>query len=155
MPHLLFDALSNAIEQAPERPTWDEYFMATAILVSSRSPCARLRVGCVLVTGGAQKNRMIAAGYNGFLPGAPHTSRVRDDHELGTVHAEQNAVTDAARRGVSLEGSIGYLTHYPCIHCAKILIAAGVTAIKYHSNYKNDPLVAEILAESGLAIVQL
>jgi dCMP deaminase len=98
---------------------------------------------------------MVAAGYNGFLPGAPHISRVRDDHEQGTVHAEQNAVTDAARRGVSLEGTIGYLTHYPCIHCAKILLAAGIKAIKYHHDYKNDPLVKELLAESGLAIEKL
>jgi len=138
-----------------ERPSWDEYFMATALLMASRSSCERLRVGCVLVSGGSQKNRIVAAGYNGFLPGAPHRSRVREGHEQATVHAEQNAICDAARRGVSLEGSTVYITHFPCINCAKILAAAGICAIKYHHDYRNDELVKEILEESGVRICQL
>lgn len=72
--------------------------MATAVLIASRSICERLQVGCVIVTGGERKNRLVAAGYNGFLPATPHVSRVRDGHEQATVHAEQNAVADAARR---------------------------------------------------------
>ena len=100
-------------------PVWDEYFMATAVLIASRSNCERLHVGCVIVTGGERKNRLVAAGYNGFLPGTPHVSRVRDGHEQATVHAEQNAVADAARRGSSVEGCVAYVTHYPCINCAK------------------------------------
>ncbi len=155
MPQSLCQILEETLQKLSQRPSWDEYFMATALLVSTRSPCQRLKVGCVIVSGGKQNNRIIAAGYNGFLPGSPHTSRVRDNHEQGTVHAEQNAVTDAARRGVSLDGSIAYITHYPCIHCAKILVAAGIKNIKYHADYKNDPLVQDILAESGLAIGKL
>ena len=139
----------------PERPSWDEYFMATALLMASRSSCQRLRVGCVIVSGGPHRNRVVAAGYNGFLPGAPHTSRVRDGHEQATVHAEQNAVSDAARRGVPLEGATIYITHFPCVNCAKILAAAGIRTIKYRNDYKNDPMVGEILGESGVAIEQL
>jgi dCMP deaminase len=78
---------------------WDDYFMATALLISVRSSCERLRVGCALVSGGECQNRVIAAGYNGFVAGAPHRSRVRDRHEQATIDAEQNAVTDAAKRG--------------------------------------------------------
>lgn len=137
------------------RPSWDEYFMAMALLISSRSPCERLHVGCVLVSSGEHKNRVVAAGYNGFLPGAPHISRVRDNHEQATVHAEQNAITDAARRGVSVNGATAYVTHFPCVNCTKIFAAAGVRAVKYHLNYKNDPLVAELLHESRIALMQL
>ena len=138
-----------------ERPSWDAYFMATALLMASRSSCDRLHVGCVMVSGGSQKNRIVAAGYNGFLPGASHTSRVRDGHEQATVHAEQNAVSDAARRGVPLEGATVYITHFPCINCAKILAAAGIKGIKYHRNYKNDELVEELLTEAGVKVEQL
>ena len=81
-----------------QRPTWDQYFISAAILIASRSTCSRLNVGCVIVSGGEHKNRIIAAGYNGYLPGAPHCSQVRDGHEMATVHAEQNAIADAARR---------------------------------------------------------
>lgn len=137
------------------RPSWDEYFMATAFLIATRSMCERLHVGCVIVSGGDHRNRIVAAGYNGFLPGAPHRSRLRDDHEQGTVHAEQNAVADAARRGIRLAGCTAYITHFPCINCAKVLAAAGITTLKYHIDYRNDPLVAEILLESGVAIEKL
>lgn len=138
-----------------ERPSWDAYFMATALLMATRSSCERLHVGCVVVSGGAQKNRIVAAGYNGFLPGSPHTSRVREGHEQATVHAEQNAVSDAARRGVSLEGATVYITHFPCINCAKILAAAGIRRIKYHLDYRNDKIAEEILQESGIRLEQL
>src|SRR5512136_1110741 len=150
----LVDRVAELVSGA-ERPTWDEYFMATALLIASRSACGRLHVGCVLVSGGAQRNRIVAAGYNGYLPGAPHRSRVRDNHEQGTVHAEQNAIADAARRGVSVEGATAYISHFPCIGCAKILAAAGVRTIKYHFDYSNDPLVAELLEEARIEILQL
>jgi len=130
--------------------------MATAVLISTRSSCERLNVGCVIVTaGGAHKNRIVAAGYNGHLPGSPHTSRMRDGHEQATVHAEQNAISDAARRGSSVEGCTAYVTHYPCINCAKILASAGIAKICYRLDYHNDPLVEPMLAEAGIEIVQL
>lgn len=129
--------------------------MATALLIASRSACERLHVGCVLVSSGDQKNRIIAAGYNGFLPGAPHASRLRDGHEQATVHAEQNAIADAARRGISVEGATAYITHFPCINCAKILASAGIRTIKYRHNYHNDPIVAELLLGANITVIQL
>lgn len=137
------------------RPSWDDYFMATALLIATRSPCERLQVGCVLVSTGKQANRIITAGYNGFLPGAPHLSRIRDNHEQSTVHAEQNAITDAARRGVSVAGAVAYISHFPCIQCTKFLVASGITKIKYHVDYRNDPLALEILKENNIPITQL
>jgi dCMP deaminase len=137
------------------RPSWDEYFMATAVLVSSRSSCERLHVGCVVVSTGKHPNRLVAAGYNGFLPGTPHDSKIRDGHEQATVHAEQNAVADAAKRGVSLQGTVCYVTHFPCVNCAKILAAAGITEVRYRHDYKNDSLVAELFAQAGVAVTKL
>ncbi|MCW5549117.1 MAG: dCMP deaminase [Opitutaceae bacterium] len=137
------------------RPSWDEYFMATALLMATRSPCERLNVGCVIVTGGERRNRLVAAGYNGYLPGSPHVSRLRDGHEQATVHAEQNAVADAARRGSSVEGCVAYITHYPCINCAKILASAGIAEVRYREDYNNDPLVAPLLADAGVKVLQL
>jgi len=113
------DLVMQATAAFPHRPSWDEYFMATAALIASRSNCERLHVGCVVVTGGDRKNRIVTAGYNGFLPGTPHTSRMRDGHEQATVHAEQNALADAARRGSSVEGCVAYVTHYPCVNARR------------------------------------
>ena len=155
VPVLPVDLIAEAASNFPHRPSWDEYFMATAVLMSSRSNCHRLHVGCVLVTGGDRKNRLVAAGYNGFLPGTPHVSRVREGHEQATVHAEQNAVADAARRGISVEGCIAYVTHYPCINCAKILASAGIAEIRYRADYLNDALVAPLLADAGVKVLKL
>jgi len=151
----LMDQVARVTETMKSRPSWDEYFMATAMLISTRSPCDRLHVGCVVVSGGDRKNRIVAAGYNGFLPAAPHVSRVREGHEQATVHAEQNAIADAARRGSSVEGCIAYVTHFPCINCAKILAAAGIAEIRYRRDYSNDPLVAPLLTDAGVKILQL
>jgi dCMP deaminase len=149
------DLVGQATESFGQRPTWDEYFMATAKLIASRSNCERLHVGCVIETAGDRKNRLVAAGYNGFLPGTPHVSRVRDNHEQATVHAEQNAIADAARRGSSVDGCTVYVTHFPCINCAKILAASGIAQIVYHDDYFNDPLVPAILADAGVKLSKL
>ena len=120
-----------------ERPSWNEYFKEIVQVTAKRSPCERLQVGCLLI----KCNRIIAQGYNGFLPGCPHESKVRNNHEQATIHAEQNAITDCAKRGVSTEGASAYITHYPCINCMKIMCAAGITEILYIHDYKNDELV--------------
>ncbi len=151
----LVDRVAALVEGLDGRPTWDEYFMAAALLMASRSACSRLHVGCVLVSSGAYPHRVIAAGYNGFLPGCAHQSRMRDGHEQATVHAEQNAIADAARRGVSVGGATAYVTHFPCINCAKILAAAGVRAVKYHHDYDHDPLVDVLCGEAGIELVRL
>lgn len=149
------ERIAETVASQHERPSWDEYFMAVALMISTRSACERLHVGCVLVSQGAHSNRIIAAGYNGFLPGVPHTSMVREGHEQATVHAEQNAIADAARRGISVDGSIAYISHYPCINCAKILAASGISAVRYHFDYNNDPLVASLLSQAGISVLQL
>jgi dCMP deaminase len=133
------------------RVGWEEYFMGIALLSRSRSPCRRLQVGCVIV----KNNRIVSVGYNGFLPGAPHTSRVVNNHEQGTVHAEQNAVADAASRSVSIEGGTAYITHYPCINCFKILAASKIKIIYYHSIYKIDPLVKVLANEVGIQLIPI
>ena len=120
-----------------ERPSWDEYFKEIVQVTSKRSPCKRLQVGCLLV----KDNRIISQGYNGFLPGCIHKSLVRDGHEQATVHAEQNALCDCAKRGVSCKDSTAFVTHYPCIICTRLLLASGISSIKYIDDYKNDELV--------------
>ncbi|MEW5981130.1 MAG: deaminase [Acidobacteriota bacterium] len=154
-PGSLADRIAGLLESHPDRPSWDEYFMATALLIASRSACGRQHVGCILVSGGEHSHRIVAAGYNGYLPGTPHRSRIRNGHEQATVHAEQNAIADAARRGVSVAGSTAYVSHFPCIHCAKVLAAAGIRTVKYHFDYRNDPLVAELLGEAGVMVTRL
>lgn len=148
-------SLDALVKSWGERPSWDDYFISTAILMASRSSCRRLNVGCVIVSTGEHRNRIIAAGYNGFLPGAPHESCVRDNHEMATVHAEQNAISDAARRGVSVNGATAYITHFPCINCAKILASAGISSIKYLHDYSNDELVEPLLKSAGISITKL
>ena len=120
-----------------ERPSWKDYFKNIVIYTATRSPCERLQVGWVIV----KDNRIISQGYNGFLPGAPHESKIVDNHEQATIHAEQNAITDCAKRGVSSKDCDAYITHYPCVNCMKILCTSGIKNIYYLDDYKNDPLV--------------
>ena len=140
--------ISNSFQ---ERLSWDDYFISLAFLISSRSSCNRLHVGCILV----KNNRVISSGYNGFLSKLPHLSCIRDNHEIGTVHAEQNAIADCARRGVNSEDAVAYITHYPCINCCKILLSGGISEIKYYNDYKNDEFVTKILEESGTKVTKL
>tara|TARA_B100000674_G_C37802240_1_gene897033 strand:- start:420 stop:836 length:417 start_codon:yes stop_codon:yes gene_type:complete len=116
------------------RPSWTEYFKDIVLCTAKRSSCNRLHVGCILI----KDNRIISQGYNGFLSGHPHTSIVENDHEISTIHAEQNAVIDCAKRGVSCNNSTAYITHFPCINCIKMLVQAGVKEIYYINDYKNN-----------------
>ena len=134
-----------------ERLTWDEYFSKIVKVTAERSPCERLQVGCLLV----KENRIISQGYNGFLPGCPHESIVRDNHEQATLHAEQNALMDCAKRGVSCEGCTAYVTHYPCIICARLLLAGGIKKINYLNDYKNDELVEKFSDQCQVEVVKL
>jgi len=133
------------------RPSWDEYFKEIVQVTAKRSPCERLQVGCLFVI----DNRIISQGYNGFLPGCKHNSIVRDGHEQATVHAEQNAIADCAKRGVTSNNSIAYITHYPCIICLRIMLAAGIKQIKYIHDYNNDPLVEYFTKEMGINIEKI
>jgi len=130
------------------RLEWDEYFMSIAFLASMRSPCERLHVGSVIV----KNNRLVSMGYNGFISGAPHTSRVRDNHEQSIIHSEVNAIVDCARRGASLEDSKIYITHYPCINCFRSIAACGIREIIYYNDYRNDIMVEQLAEESFIII---
>tara|TARA_B000000475_G_scaffold258102_1_gene239888 strand:- start:42 stop:452 length:411 start_codon:yes stop_codon:yes gene_type:complete len=134
-----------------ERLSWDEYFAKIVKVTAERSSCDRLHVGCLLV----KDNRIVSQGYNGFLPGCPHTSVVRNNHEQATVHAEQNALCDCAKRGVSCAGSTAYVTHYPCIICLRLLLAAGIKEIKYLEDYKNDELVKVFANQLDVSIIKI
>ena len=134
-----------------ERPSWNEYFKEIVLATLKRSPCERLKVGCLLVL----DNRIISQGYNGFLPGCPHNSIVRNNHEQATVHAEQNAICDCAKRGVSCNGAVAYISHYPCLICARLLLASGIKRIFYVNDYKNDVLVEIFCRQKNVEIIQL
>jgi len=134
-----------------QRPTWDEYFKKIVLATRERSACERLQVGCLLV----KDNRIVSQGYNGFLPGCPHISKVRNNHEQATVHAEQNALCDCAKRGVSCLDATVYVTHYPCIICCRLLLASGVKEIKYIEDYKNDELVDYFCDQANVKIKKI
>ena len=134
-----------------KRPDWDDYFKEIVLVTKKRSACERLQVGCLLV----KDNRIISAGYNGFLPGCPHKSIVRNNHEQATIHAEQNALADCAKRGASCFGSTAYITHYPCIICCRFLLASGIKEIKYIDDYKNDELVKVFCDQCNVKVSKL
>jgi dCMP deaminase len=131
-----------------ERLNWDEYFMSIALLASCRSPCSRLHVGSVIV----KDNRIISMGYNGFISGAPHISRIQDNHEQSIIHSEINAITDCAKRGASLNDAKIYVTHYPCINCFRSIAASNIKEIVFLNDYKNDPIIALLAADACIGI---
>jgi dCMP deaminase len=133
------------------RPSWTEYFKEIVQVTAKRSPCQRLHVGCILI----KDNRIVSQGYNGYLPSCVHKSIVRDNHEQAMVHAEQNALCDCAKRGVSCNQSSAYVTHYPCIICTRLLLASGVKEINYIHDYRNDELVVELCNQMNVKINQI
>ncbi len=133
------------------RPSWNEYFKEITNATAKRSPCHRLQVGCILVL----DHRIISQGYNGFLPGCPHQSIIRDNHEQATVHAEQNALCDCAKRGVSCNGAVAYISHYPCLICTRLLLASGITHIYYMKDYKNDDLVEVLCSQKNVRLEKI
>ena len=146
------------------RPSWDEYFMDFAVLTARRSTCLRRQVGAVIV----QDKHIIATGYNGAPRGIEHCGEREggclreqlgvasgEKHELcRALHAEQNAIIQAATLGHSIEGAAIYITHQPCVICAKMIINAGIERIVVKEGYP-DELATQILREEGLKIVML
>jgi dCMP deaminase len=146
-----------------ERPSWDEYFMEMAMLTAKRSTCMRRNVGAVIV----QDKHIIATGYNGAPKGIPHCEEIGgclrekmnipsgERHELcRALHAEQNAIIQAATLAQSIEGASIYITNQPCVICAKMIINAGIKRIVVKEGYP-DKLAVDLLAEAGLKIVML
>src|SRR5512146_1428265 len=145
-----------------ERPTHDEYFMEIANVVAKRSTCLRIHVGAVIVKGG----QILSTGYNGAPHGFEHCLdigciRERENIAHGTrhelcraVHAEQNAIIQAAIHGVSIEDGTLYCTHQPCILCAKMLINGKIKRVVYHTEYP-DRSALEFLASTGVDVVKI
>ncbi|XVG96183.1 deoxycytidylate deaminase [Eubacteriales bacterium KG127] len=145
------------------RPSWDEYFMGMAKLTAQRSTCLRRKVGAVIV----KDKHIIATGYNGAPRGLAHCGELggclREQlkvpsgqrHELcRALHAEQNAVIQAATLGQSIEGGTIYITHHPCSICSKMIINAGIRRIVVSEGYP-DELAEELLSEANIKIEKL
>ena len=136
-----------------QRPSWQQYFMTITRQVAERSTCLRAKVGAVIV----RDKNILATGYNGAPAGLPHCTEVgcliyesRDpngdlvENCFRTIHAEINAITQAAKNGSSIRDAEIYVTHTPCIHCVKVLINTGIRIIYYEKPYRLDS-IAEIL----------
>ncbi|MEI3502016.1 MAG: cytidine/deoxycytidylate deaminase family protein [Anaerovoracaceae bacterium] len=149
-------------DRITERPGWDEYFMEMAEVARKRSTCLRRAVGAIIV----KDNRILATGYNGVPSGIEHCS-VRgcqrealhvpsgERHELCRgIHAEQNAIVQAAYLGVSIDNATLYCTNQPCILCAKMIINAGIKRIVIKEGYP-DAGAEQMLAEAGLRVEKL
>jgi len=119
------------------RSDWHQYFMNIAFTVSARATCPRRSVGCVIV----RDRCILATGYNGSLSGMRHCTdggcMIIDAHCIQTMHAELNAIAQAAKQGVSLKDSTAYVTTRPCFNCFKGLVAAGITTIYYRETYES------------------
>lgn len=144
-----------------ERPSWDEYFIHLAFEVAKRSTCLRRAVGAIIV----KDRRILATGYNGVPSGLRHceeTGCLREQlgvpsgqrHEICRgLHAEQNAIIQAAKLGVSIDGATLYCTHQPCSVCAKMIINAGIQRVVYQEGYP-DAFSLEIFKEAGVRLEQ-
>lgn len=133
------------------RPSWDDYFMDITFQVAKRSTCDRARVGSIVV----KDRRILTTGYNGAPAGLPHCDEVGHlmiaNHCVRTLHAEQNALIQAALHGVSVAGGTIYVTHQPCLTCAKMIINAGIKRVVYGGQYPDENAVA-FLREAGVAL---
>jgi dCMP deaminase len=148
----------------PDRPSWDEYFIALVDEIAKRATCDRGKSGCIIV----KDKRILCSGYVGSLPGFPHCDdighlmkKVIDDdgttrqHCMRTIHAEQNALCQAARYGIPLEGTTLYCSMEPCRVCAMLIISAGIKKVvarkKYHAAIESQ----DLLKQAGIELVVL
>lgn len=136
------------------RPPWDSYFIAIANQVATRSTCARKHVGAVIT----RNNRILATGYNGSIPGAPHCDDVGhlmvDNHCIRTVHAEANAILQAARHGVSVDEGTIYTTASPCWACFQKIVTVGLERVVFVERY-GDSRIHEAAGAADVELVQL
>ncbi|MCS6950767.1 MAG: cytidine/deoxycytidylate deaminase family protein [Armatimonadota bacterium] len=139
---------------ADTRPSWDEYFLRIAKEVATRATCPRRSVGAVIVL----DRRILTTGYNGAPHGLAHCTEVGckivDGHCQRALHAEQNAILQAALNGVSTRGATVYVTCQPCNTCAKMLINAGIVRVVFEGDYP-DPFAMELFEEAGIELVRL
>ncbi len=138
----------------PHRGSWDEYFMRIAEEVASRATCDRKHVGAVIV----RDKSILATGYNGSIRGLPHCDEdghmMEDGHCVRTIHAEANAVIQAARNGVRIDAATTYVTASPCWGCFKMLANAGIAKIVFREFYR-DPRIFHFAERLGIELVAL
>ncbi len=136
------------------RVSWDRYFMNLAVQAATRSTCPRKSVGAIIV----RSKAVLATGYNGSLRGLRHCTEIgclmENDHCVRTVHAEANAILQAARHGVSIDGADVYVTASPCWDCFKLIANAGIGRVLYGEFYR-DERIAEFALEAGIELVHL
>ena len=136
------------------RPTWDSYFIKIAEDVAVRSTCDRAKVGAVLV----RNKHIISTGYNGSPAGLEHCDDVGhlmvEGHCVRTVHAEVNAIIQAAVFGLATRDAVCYVTHFPCLNCTKTLINARISKLVYINAYRVDPIAIEFLEKAGIIVEQ-
>ncbi len=148
--------------QKNQRPSWDDYFLELANAASSRATCDRGKSGCVIV----RDKQVLATGYVGSPAGLPHCDDVGhlmkkviqengeiSEHCLRTVHAEQNAICQAAKRGISIEGATVYTRMTPCRTCAMLLINCGIQKVVCERKYQLAEESEQLFAEAGIALV--
>jgi dCMP deaminase len=137
-----------------ERLPWDQYFMGIAAMAANRSTCPRKAVGAVIV----RSHTILSTGYNGSIRGMPHCDEagclMEDGHCVATIHAEANAIIQAARNGVSIEGAGIYVTASPCWSCFKMLVNAGLRRIVYGGFYR-DARVFDVAAQLGVTMEEV
>ncbi len=140
--------------RAVRRVSWDRYFMNLAVQAATRSTCPRKSVGAVVV----RSRAVLATGYNGSLKGLSHCTEVgclmENSHCVRTVHAEANAILQAARHGVSIDGADIYVTASPCWNCFKLIVNAGIRRILYGEFYR-DERIHDFAEEAGVELVYL
>jgi dCMP deaminase len=156
----LSGAAIDSLMSPINRPDLDEYFMEIAGVVAKRSTCLRNQVGALFV----KNKRLLTTGYNGAPANLSHCDEAgcaREGVASGTrhelcraVHAEQNAIIQAAMHGVSIEGATLYCTHQPCILCAKMMINARISRVVYSQRYPDDTAL-RFLAQAGIVVTRL
>ena len=146
-----------------DRPSWHQYFLTITRQVAERSTCTRAKVGAVIV----REKNILATGYNGAPAGLPHCTDVGclvytshtpsgevEENCFRTIHAEINAIAQAAKNGASIRDAEIYITHTPCIHCLKVLINSGIRRVFFEREYKRHTL-AEMLSHTDVELVQV
>ena len=137
------------------RPPWDTYFMRIAEDVATRSTCDRAFVGAVLV----REKHIISTGYNGSPAGLEHCDDVGhlmvEGHCVRTVHAEVNAIIQAAVFGLATKDAVCYVTHFPCLNCTKMLINAKISKLYYKNAYRVDPIALQFFETAAVEIQQV
>ncbi|MBN2382176.1 dCMP deaminase family protein [bacterium] len=146
--------MSPEQNKTSNRVSWERYFMNIALQVATRSTCDRKHVGAVIV-----KDRMIlSTGYNGSIRGMPHCNEIghmiENDHCIATIHAEANAIIQAARNGVKIDGAEIYITASPCWNCFKMIANAGIIRIYYLEFYRDERII-EVAQNIGLELIKL